>query len=283
LPKQPVKIYSFELIVYNYSVKETKSKGGVEVKQTRDTRSPTDALILVAEDDVVSTIVLKNLFGKAGLRADFVTDGNKAIEALSQADYDLVLMDCFMPRLDGFETTCMIRNGGVAGINPDIPVIAMTGLSGDDNRQRCLDAGMSDHLCKPVTLAELVLKIEQHLCRSAGKPECPQELEEADEPVSEESLLETMIDGFLTEIPGVIDDLLRALEQRDVAELERIGHRLRGACDIMGVSTLSKLSRALEQAGKAGDITIGCQRASELIVELQKMEAVLTGSNTVNN
>lgn len=253
------------------------------MKQTRDARLPTDALILVAEDDVVSTIVLKNLFGKAGLRADFVTDGNKAIEALSQADYDLVLMDCFMPQLDGFETTHMIRNACVAGVNPDIPVIAMTGLSGDDNRQRCLDAGMNDHLCKPVTLAELVLKIEQHLGRSAGKPECPQHLEDADEPVWEESLLETMIDGFLREIPGVIDDLLQALEQRDASGLESIGHRLRGACDIMGVSTLSKRARALEQAGKAGDLSTGRQCASELIVELQKMEAALRGSSAVNN
>lgn len=253
------------------------------MKQTRDTRLPTDALILVAEDDVVSTIVLKNLLGKAGLRADFVTDGNKAIEALAQADYDLVLMDCFMPQLDGFETTRMIRNAGVAGINPDIPVIAMTGLSGDNNRQRCLDAGMSDHLCKPVTLAELVRKIEQHLGGSAGKPEYPQHIKDADEPVWEESLLETMIDGFLKEIPSVIDDLLRALEQRDVAQLEIIGHRLRGACAIMGVSTLSKRSRALEQAGKAGDIATGCQRASELIVELEKMEAALTGSSAISN
>jgi len=236
----------------------------------------------VAEDDVVSTMVLKNLLGKAGLRADFVTDGNKAIEALKRADYDLVLMDCFMPQLDGFEATRMIRNAGIAGVNPDIPVIAMTGLSGDSNRERCLDAGMSDHLCKPVTLAELVLKIEQHLGGIAGKPEYPQHPEAADEPGREEPLLETMIEGFLAEIPGVIDALLRAVEQRDVAVLESIGHRLRGACDILGVSRLSKRSRALEQAGKAGDISIGCQHASELIVELQKMRAALTDSSTTN-
>lgn len=248
------------------------------MEQTCDSRQFPEALILVAEDDQITTMVLNKILTQAGFRADFVTDGNAVISALKLADYDLVLMDCFMPQMDGFAATRLIRNANSAEINPEIPIIAMTGLSGKGDRQRCLDAGMDDHLCKPVDAAQLILVIEQHLGRAAGQAKVLQQGENGNEPIWEESFLETMIDRFLTEIPGVVDGLQKAADSGDLAELESIGHRLRGACDIMGVSTLSTRSRALEQAGKAGDLSVTCKRAFELIAELQKMETALTGA-----
>lgn len=247
------------------------------MKQGRDNRKLSDALVLVAEDDEVSTMFLKKMLAQAGLRADFVADGQAAIRALEAADYDLVLMDCFMPVMDGFATTRLIRSADTPRINPGIPIIAMTGLSGENDRNKCLDAGMDAYLCKPVSAADLIMTIEQQLDRAVGVASLPSQGDGESETGWDEAMLESMIDSFLLEIPRVIDELQREIDGGEGAGFESIGHKLRGACDIMGLSTLSSRSRALELAGRAGGVSETRKCAVELIGELQKMEAVLTG------
>jgi HPt (histidine-containing phosphotransfer) domain-containing protein len=94
-------------------------------------------------------------------------------------------------------------------------------------------------------------------------------------PARDGDFLDTMLDRFLAEIPDVVKRLSRAVECQDPAELGRIGHRLRGASDILEIRKLSNLSRALEQAGKNGESAEAERLATELIDELQKMAAAL--------
>jgi CheY-like chemotaxis protein len=106
--------------------------------------------ILVAEDNPVNQKVAQAMLKKMGLRADVVANGQEAVKVLQIIPYDLVLMDCQMPEMDGFEATRAIRQGGSKVLNPEIPIIAMTAFTMRGDRDKCIQAGMSDFIAKPV-------------------------------------------------------------------------------------------------------------------------------------
>ena len=111
--------------------------------------------ILLAEDNPVNQKVAQTMLRKMGLRADVVANGQEAINALQIIPYDLVLMDCQMPEMDGFEATRSIRQEGSKALNPPIPIIALTASTMRGDRDKCIQAGMSDFIAKPVQQKEL--------------------------------------------------------------------------------------------------------------------------------
>jgi len=92
---------------------------------------------------------------KMGFRADVVANGQETINALQMIPYDLVLMDCQMPEMDGFEATRVLRQEGSKALNPSIPIIAMTAATMQGDREKCIQAGMNDFIAKPVQKREL--------------------------------------------------------------------------------------------------------------------------------
>jgi signal transduction histidine kinase/ActR/RegA family two-component response regulator len=112
--------------------------------------------ILVAEDNPVNQKVAQVLLGKMGLQSDVAANGLEAVNALQTTPYDLVLMDCQMPEMDGYEATSKIRQLGSNALNPHIPIIAMTALAMHGDREKCIQAGMNDFIAKPVLRRELV-------------------------------------------------------------------------------------------------------------------------------
>jgi CheY-like chemotaxis protein len=111
--------------------------------------------ILVVEDNPVNQKVAQVMLRKMGLRADVVADGQEAVKTLRMIPYDLVLMDCQMPEMDGFEATRSIRQEGSKALNPHIPIIAMTAATMQGDRKKCIQAGMNDFIAKPVQQREL--------------------------------------------------------------------------------------------------------------------------------
>jgi len=111
--------------------------------------------ILVAEDNRVNQMVVLTLLKKSGYQADVVANGAEAIDALRRLPYDLVLMDCQMPEMDGYEATRRIRDPHTGVRNAAIPVVAMTAHAMQGDRELCLAAGMDDYIPKPVRLQEL--------------------------------------------------------------------------------------------------------------------------------
>ena len=119
--------------------------------------------ILVADDNAVNQFVSTRLLQKLGCGADVVADGAEALQAVSTRDYDLVLMDCQMPVMNGYEATAAIRQ--LPGPMSRIPIVAVTAAALEGERERCLAAGMDDYLSKPTTLQQLATVLRRRLRR----------------------------------------------------------------------------------------------------------------------
>ncbi len=137
-------------------------------KRATGTPEKARARILVAEDNPVNQRVVSHMLSKLGYRCDIASNGKEAVEMLAQLPYDLVLMDCQMPEMDGYMATRSIREREEQG-GHHTPIIAMTANAMREDRARCLDAGMDGFIPKPIALEELETAMECWI-PSAVKP-----------------------------------------------------------------------------------------------------------------
>ncbi|HEY9248378.1 MAG TPA: response regulator, partial [Rariglobus sp.] len=111
--------------------------------------------LLMAEDNRTNQVVARRMLEKMGHAVDVVADGRQALDQVGVQPYDCVLMDCQMPEIDGYEATRRIRSGEVPGVDPRIPIIALTAYAMAEDRLKCLQSGMNDHVIKPVRIEDL--------------------------------------------------------------------------------------------------------------------------------
>jgi CheY-like chemotaxis protein len=136
------------------------TKSSAEGGYSCATSSPARQLsVLVAEDNVVNQRVLTALLSRLGHRFEVVGDGEAAIKAVRRSAYDVVLMDCQMPHVDGFGATAGIRQ--LPGATGQVPIVAVTANAMSGDRERCLAAGMNAYVAKPVSLVELAVTLER--------------------------------------------------------------------------------------------------------------------------
>jgi len=138
--------------------KQTKAPDFIALEKVADASGVNDSIvhILLVEDDITNQFAISRLLPKFGYQVDVASDGSEGLKLLEENDYALVLMDCMMPVMNGYEATVAIRNQTSKVRNHAIPVIALTANAMREDRDNCLAAGMDDYICKPVEVALLL-------------------------------------------------------------------------------------------------------------------------------
>jgi CheY-like chemotaxis protein len=132
--------------------------------------SPGSVRVLLAEDNLVNQKVAVAMLRKLGYTTDVASNGQEAIDALGLHRYDLVLMDCQMPLVDGFEATRRIRDGASGSAAREVPIVALTAHAMRGDREACLAAGMDDYVVKPLNMVRLQEAISMWLQQPAAGP-----------------------------------------------------------------------------------------------------------------
>ncbi|MEJ1961569.1 MAG: response regulator [Gammaproteobacteria bacterium] len=147
--------------------------------------------VLVAEDNAVNQRLVKHMLEKLGYSVDIATDGVQAVTLAVASQYDIIVMDCSMPGMDGYQATVEIRRLQLEGALPRVPIIALTANAMPEDRERCLAAGMDDYLSKPIAMADLREMLERYLAPQYALLTTPPSTRSADPVVAEDSGLAT--------------------------------------------------------------------------------------------
>lgn len=230
--------------------------------------------ILIAEDNETNRMLALAQLEELGFGADCVEDGAAAVAAVKTGLFSLILMDCQMPEMDGFEATRAIRRGE-AGEAERIPVIAMTANTSAGYREQCLEAGMNDYVAKPVLLTSLQGVLDRWLSRS-NHAAPPSRTASDTAPGARFSRLHGIFKGDSTAIFKMLDSALRtfdemieglssALETRDAAAAAKSAHRIAGVALDIEAEAVAPLAREIERVASEAP---GWERLAALFDQL---------------
>ncbi|WP_428605333.1 ATP-binding protein [Sedimenticola sp.] len=224
------------------------------------------AQVLLVEDNRVNQKVARTVLERLGCEVDLAENGQVALQLADKQRYDIIFMDITMPILDGLETTRLLRT--VEGVNQQTPIVAMTALAMEGDRARCLNAGMTDYLQKPVTRHAVATLMTRYLPADKapdvrhGLSDLPQEIAsilDADHLRSatggDITLIEEIIDMALTDAPQRMQEINQALERGDIDKLAERIHALTGIAASVGGIELRQLTQRMEQAARQGDLS----------------------------
>jgi signal transduction histidine kinase/DNA-binding response OmpR family regulator len=240
-----------------------------------------DVSILVVEDNPINQKVLLKQLEKIGFRADAVPDGMEALEAMRRFKYQLVLMDCQMPELDGYAATARIKADSAL---QSIPVIALTASAIAGEREKCLSAGMDDYLTKPVSIAELSRTLShwlgrfsssgEHAAGTALDRQVLTRLRQLDSSAGP-SLVDELGSLFLMLWPEKLRAIRSAYESRDADALRRLAHQLTSAAGNIGARDLSKYFAQLELLATGGNAADAYSHVIQIENEAERVCAAL--------
>jgi len=275
---------------------------------------PRHARILLAEDNPVNQLVALRQLEKLGYAADAVSNGLEALDAIQVSPYDIILMDCQMPEMDGYEATREIRireQSSDQCCNWKLPVhiIAVTANAMEGDREKCLAAGMDDYLSKPIRLQELqaVLERSKPGARNRSHPiavsldqdnetalnsinpgvkilgllkkseGCPVDIKQLIEASAGPERMQELIDLYLKESHNLIEDLGAAIRSGVAKEIERLAHKFVGSSATCGMTAILPPLRELESMGRSSCLTGAEQMYADARRQLNRIKEFLRG------
>jgi signal transduction histidine kinase/DNA-binding NarL/FixJ family response regulator len=243
--------------------------------------------VLVAEDNATNQVVVRGLLAQAGYHdVTVVGDGQEALDAASASEFELALMDCRMPRMDGYEAARRLRAQGFTA-----PIIALTANAARGERERCLAWGMNEYLSKPVDPRQLAQVLAEwtgnvHATASVSEPVSVAPSEPAAPPPpppdaspralalerlgGDEELLAVAVTSFREQAPRVMQWAADALATGAAADLRRHLHSLAGSASMVGAQAVQQLAKELEavaEAGRLEEVGARLPRLSELLAD----------------
>lgn len=238
------------------------------------------ASILLVEDDEVNRNIAREILTLMGCRVDVAADGFGGVDKWSKGKYDLILMDCQLPLMDGYEAAALIREAERSSNLGKTPIIALTGHRGQAAREKCFAAGMDDYLAKPFTSAELSSALVRRLppglvsqrkvkdaqveqdgdgADAAGFSSCePSEMHvdpaalktiEAIQEEGETSLVAEAVNIYLEDTPKIIQEIRQAATASNPKAMRRAAHKLKSSSAALGAKLLADECRRIEEMG----------------------------------
>ncbi|MCG2578177.1 EAL domain-containing protein [Dechloromonas sp. XY25] len=239
--------------------------------------------ILIAEDNATNQLVAAGMLRMLGCTYGIAKNGIEAVAAWREGGWDLILMDCSMPEMDGFQATEAIRSQEAAGARRT-PIIAMTANTLPADIEHCKAAGMDDHLPKPLTLDTLATRLEHWLNWHA---DLVPPADTADAPANGNAPLDTAvlkrlreilgtsvseaIRPFLEDVPNYLVELENGIAEGNATTLRNVSHVIKGAASNLGAVAMAGVAREMELRAEAGVLS----EASELLLRLRTEFAVI--------
>lgn len=254
------------------------------LNESRSPANPVDAKILIADDHPVNLKLIQRQASMLGYQTDVARDGVEALEKWKTGRYALLLSDCHMPRMDGYQLAREIRRLEMAnGVAKPIPIVACTANALASDAALCFEAGMSDHLTKPITLAALKSKLEYWIVTdanskadetageilsvsiAAGSALQASRADRNDAPLDSHTLAEftdgddmvrrELLQAFLVENETDVGELRSILVGENVAAIARSAHRIKGASRMIGAQSYADVTERIERAARAQNQT----------------------------
>lgn len=274
----------------------------VLLRQAKMNRS--QSRILVAEDNEVNQFVTSEILAGEGFHCDIVSSGKQAVEAVKRGEYSLILMDCQMPEMDGFEAAAAIReweNDHHVSRDERIPIIALTASAVRGDREQCLAAGMDDYVTKPIDPIALLGVIQRFLGTTTHEKPIPtsstmvsrehdRRIRDTDVQAASSNSTTTfnqaallsrcsadhdfaikLLDKLEQRLEKDNDAIKNALEIENVDALRALGHTLKGAAATVGALSLSRAAGELESAASRADAIEWKPFAQRVLDEIRKV------------
>jgi len=258
--------------------------------------------VLLAEDNEFNRMLIERVLRTLGCEVDLAPTGREAVRKFHQGRYDLVLMDCHMPDLDGLEATRQIR--AVEGPNRRVPILAVTAGTVPSVRQACLQAGMDDFIAKPFSLSTLRRKASHWLSMASSEPKSgnvPRQaveskpravtgaspvatsqssvdlsrLRELAEEAGSPRIVEELSSIFVEDMERRLESLREAADERGERKLLNVIHSVKGACGNFGALRMAALSENIEKRVKRGDLLSLDLEVTALCDEFQIVRRVI--------
>ena len=282
---------------------------------TESSSAPTMAgrpRILLAEDNTINQEVALGQLDRLGYTADVVSNGREALEAIELKPYDIILMDCMMPELDGYEATKKIRDLERQKVNTRrrLHIIAMTANAMLGDRNKCLSVGMDDYVSKPVQISDLRRALEKWpgQAQAVGSANLPKEkisptpvplkVEVASPVVASETVTtsaepavdlerlgdvtggrlekaDRLLGTYLTQAGEIHRDLAAAVDRGDAREVGQLAHKFGGASSSLGMVAVVPSLSQLEQMGMAGKLVGAGEVFREFSMQLERVRQFL--------
>jgi CheY-like chemotaxis protein len=270
------------LLTEHYSAPDRASQ--IRDRRSTDTAAAEGAAplairrVLLVEDNPVNQEVALAMLQALGVEAVSAWSGEEALEKIAADRFEVVLMDCQMPRLDGYETTMRIRELEQAQQRSRMPIVALTANALRGDAEKCLAAGMDQYLSKPFTIQQLYAVLKPYATESPAERDGPAVAAEAQQDASAvldlqtleriralhrpggPNLLAKVVGIYLSSSQALIDALRAAASARNLPAILHAAHALRSSSANVGAVAFAELCRDLEAAAAAGDVDrVGAQ------------------------
>ncbi|MFA4853208.1 MAG: response regulator [Bacteroidales bacterium] len=266
---KPVKmkdLYELLLMVKNKSKEKEKEKQTVIVTEKENLPTGQAGVnifsgktILIAEDNDINLKLLKSMLMKTGAKILTATNGAEAIDLYKNNTVDLIFMDVYMPGTDGFQATKFIREK--EGADKHTPIVAITAIAMQGDREKCLSKGMDDYLSKPFGIEDLYKMVRKYLSHNVHQEiPSPVELPESEKIFNKQELLshtdndiefcKEIIADFKKLFPDLLKKLMLAIKDSDYKQIEYFSHTLKGMCGTIQAVKIRDIAAKIEAASK---------------------------------